>query len=113
MSTVTIGWPRMTPACRIPQSVVHALMACLGCLDVGLPRGFQLASETPARRQSSKQPDKQGRGAGGGHMDLCGKVAVIAGGKRIGRVVAQQLAQRGMDVVLSYRGSKDEAQQTA
>jgi NAD(P)-dependent dehydrogenase (short-subunit alcohol dehydrogenase family) len=46
-------------------------------------------------------------------MDLCGKVAVITGGKRIGRVVAQELAQRGMDLVLSYRGSKEEAQQTA
>jgi 3-oxoacyl-[acyl-carrier protein] reductase len=45
-------------------------------------------------------------------MDLVNKVAVITGGKRIGRIVAQHLAQRGMDVVLSYRGSKDEAEQT-
>lgn len=45
-------------------------------------------------------------------MDLCGKVAVITGGKRIGRVVAQELAQRGMNLVLSYRGSKEEADQT-
>src|SRR5436190_2219149 len=47
------------------------------------------------------------------HMDLCGKVAVITGGKRIGRVVAQELAQHGMNLVLSYRGSKEEAEQTA
>ena len=46
-------------------------------------------------------------------MDLCGKVAVITGGKRIGRVVAQALAQRGMNLVLSYRGSREEADQTA
>src|SRR5262245_35142398 len=46
------------------------------------------------------------------HMDLCGKVAVITGGKRIGRVVARELAERGMNLVLSYRGSKDEAEQT-
>src|SRR5262245_35017583 len=46
-------------------------------------------------------------------MDLQGKVAVITGGKRIGRIVAQQLAGNGMDLVLSYRGSKDEAEQTA
>jgi len=46
-------------------------------------------------------------------MDLCGKVAVITGGKRIGRVVAQELAQHGMNLVLSYRGSKEEAEQTA
>jgi 3-oxoacyl-[acyl-carrier protein] reductase len=45
-------------------------------------------------------------------MDLCGKVAVITGGKRIGRVVAQALAQRGMNLVLSYRGSKEEADRT-
>ena len=45
-------------------------------------------------------------------MDLCGKVAVITGGKRIGRVVAQELAERGMNLVLSYRGSKEEAEQT-
>jgi NAD(P)-dependent dehydrogenase (short-subunit alcohol dehydrogenase family) len=45
-------------------------------------------------------------------MDLCGKVAVITGGKRIGRIVAQALATRGMNLVLSYRGSKDEAEQT-
>jgi NAD(P)-dependent dehydrogenase (short-subunit alcohol dehydrogenase family) len=46
------------------------------------------------------------------YMDLCGKVAVITGGKRIGRVVARELAGRGMNLVLSYRGSKQEAEQT-
>jgi NAD(P)-dependent dehydrogenase (short-subunit alcohol dehydrogenase family) len=46
-------------------------------------------------------------------MELRGKVAVITGGKRIGRVVAQHLAGRGLDLVLAYRGSKDEADQTA
>jgi NAD(P)-dependent dehydrogenase (short-subunit alcohol dehydrogenase family) len=45
-------------------------------------------------------------------MDLCGKVAVITGGKRIGRFVARELAGRGMNLVLSYRGSKEEAEQT-
>jgi NAD(P)-dependent dehydrogenase (short-subunit alcohol dehydrogenase family) len=45
-------------------------------------------------------------------MELTGKVAVITGGKRIGRVVAQALAGRGMDIVLSYRGSKQEADDT-
>ena len=45
-------------------------------------------------------------------MDLCGKVAVITGGKRIGRIVARELAAKGMNLVLSYRGSKDEAEQT-
>jgi NAD(P)-dependent dehydrogenase (short-subunit alcohol dehydrogenase family) len=45
-------------------------------------------------------------------MDLCGKVAVITGGKRIGRIVARELAERGMNLVLSYRGSKAEAEQT-
>jgi NAD(P)-dependent dehydrogenase (short-subunit alcohol dehydrogenase family) len=45
-------------------------------------------------------------------MELKDKVAVITGGKRIGRVVAQVLAARGMDLVLSYRGSKQEADDT-
>ena len=45
-------------------------------------------------------------------MELTGKVAIITGGKRIGRVVAQVLATRGMDLVLSYRGSKQEADDT-
>jgi NAD(P)-dependent dehydrogenase (short-subunit alcohol dehydrogenase family) len=42
-------------------------------------------------------------------MDLINKVVIITGGKRIGRVVASELAARGADLVLSYRGSKDEA----
>ena len=45
-------------------------------------------------------------------MDLENRVVIITGGKRIGRVVAQQLADRGADLVLSYRGSKAEAEQT-
>jgi NAD(P)-dependent dehydrogenase (short-subunit alcohol dehydrogenase family) len=46
-------------------------------------------------------------------MDLTGRVAIITGGKRIGRVVARELAGRGADLVLSYRGSHAEAAQTA
>src|SRR3954470_92525 len=54
------------------------------------------------------------KGGEGQHtMDLCGRVAVITGGKRIGRIVAQELAAKGMNLVLSYRGSKGEAEQTA
>ncbi len=45
-------------------------------------------------------------------MNLDGKVAIITGGKRIGRVVAQALAARGANLVLSYRGSKKEADET-
>jgi NAD(P)-dependent dehydrogenase (short-subunit alcohol dehydrogenase family) len=45
-------------------------------------------------------------------MNLTGKVVVITGGKRIGRVVAQEAAARGADLVLSYRGSKQEADDT-
>ena len=46
-------------------------------------------------------------------MQLTGAVAIITGGKRIGRVVARELAARGCDLVLSYRGSKAEAEATA
>jgi NAD(P)-dependent dehydrogenase (short-subunit alcohol dehydrogenase family) len=45
-------------------------------------------------------------------MELKDKVAIITGGKRIGQVVARELARRGMDLVLSYRGSKAEAEDT-
>ena len=45
-------------------------------------------------------------------MDLNNRVVIITGGKRIGRIVAQQLAERGADLVLSYRGSKSEAEAT-
>jgi NAD(P)-dependent dehydrogenase (short-subunit alcohol dehydrogenase family) len=46
-------------------------------------------------------------------VDIQGKVAVITGGKRIGQVVARELARRGADVGLAYRGSKAEAEQAA
>jgi 3-oxoacyl-[acyl-carrier protein] reductase len=45
-------------------------------------------------------------------MELTDRVVIITGGKRIGRVVAQRLAERGADLVLSYRGSKAEAEDT-
>jgi NAD(P)-dependent dehydrogenase (short-subunit alcohol dehydrogenase family) len=46
-------------------------------------------------------------------MDLSNKVAIVTGGKRIGRVVARALAVRGADLVLTYRGSRREAEETA
>lgn len=46
-------------------------------------------------------------------MDLHGKVALITGGKRIGRVVGRELAARGVDLALSYRGSREAAEATA
>ena len=46
-------------------------------------------------------------------MDLTGKVALITGGKRIGAVVARELAARGVDVAFGYARSKAEAEQAA
>ncbi len=46
-------------------------------------------------------------------MPLSNKTVLITGGKRIGAVVALELARRGMDVALSYQRSKDEAEATA
>ena len=46
-------------------------------------------------------------------MELTNKVALITGGKRIGLVIAGQLAARGVDVVLGYARSRDEAEQAA
>ena len=45
-------------------------------------------------------------------MTLNNRVVLITGGKRIGQVVARELASRGADVAVSYRGSKDEADET-
>jgi len=42
-------------------------------------------------------------------VDLHNKTALITGGKRIGLVVARELAARGADVALSYARSKTEA----
>ena len=46
-------------------------------------------------------------------VELTNKVALITGGKRIGLVIAGQLAARGVDVVLGYARSRDEAEQAA
>ena len=46
-------------------------------------------------------------------MELKDRVVLITGGKRIGQVVARELATRGADIAVSYRGSKTEAEETA
>jgi NAD(P)-dependent dehydrogenase (short-subunit alcohol dehydrogenase family) len=46
-------------------------------------------------------------------MNLSGTVALITGGKRIGLVVARELASRGVDVALTYARSRAEAEQAA
>jgi NAD(P)-dependent dehydrogenase (short-subunit alcohol dehydrogenase family) len=46
-------------------------------------------------------------------MTLTNKTVLITGGKRIGAVVALELARRGMDVALSCQRSRDEAEATA
>lgn len=46
-------------------------------------------------------------------MDLTGRGALITGAKRIGAIVAEELARRGVDVVLSYNRSRNEAEETA
>ncbi len=46
-------------------------------------------------------------------MDIADRVALITGGRRIGAVVATELARRGADVALVYRSSRSEADETA
>ena len=46
-------------------------------------------------------------------MELTGRVALITGGRRIGAVVATELARRGADIALIYRKSRGEAEETA
>ena len=45
-------------------------------------------------------------------MDIKDRVVLITGGKRIGQVVALELARRGADIATAYRGSRAEAEQT-
>jgi NAD(P)-dependent dehydrogenase (short-subunit alcohol dehydrogenase family) len=46
-------------------------------------------------------------------VDLADKVALITGGRRIGRVVAEEVARRGADVALCYSRSREEADAAA
>ena len=46
-------------------------------------------------------------------MELSDRVALITGGKRIGAVLATELARGGADVALAYRTSRTEAEETA
>jgi len=46
-------------------------------------------------------------------MELSDRVALVTGGKRIGAVVATELARGGADVALVYRTSRAEADETA
>jgi NAD(P)-dependent dehydrogenase (short-subunit alcohol dehydrogenase family) len=46
-------------------------------------------------------------------MELTGRVALITGGRRIGAVVAAELARGGADIALVYRSSMAEAEETA
>ena len=45
-------------------------------------------------------------------MKLNGKVALITGGRRVGRVLALMLAERGVSVALTYRSSRDIIEET-
>lgn len=45
-------------------------------------------------------------------MDPKGKVALITGGARIGKTVADRLAKSGCSIVLTYRGSRAAAEET-
>jgi NAD(P)-dependent dehydrogenase (short-subunit alcohol dehydrogenase family) len=46
-------------------------------------------------------------------MDPRGKAALITGGKRIGLIIAEELARRGVDVAVSYARSRPEAEEAA
>jgi NAD(P)-dependent dehydrogenase (short-subunit alcohol dehydrogenase family) len=46
-------------------------------------------------------------------MELTDRVVLITGGRRIGAVVATELARRGADVAVVYRSSRSDAEETA
>lgn len=43
-------------------------------------------------------------------MDLEGKVIILTGARRIGQTVAEELAKKGADLAVIYRGSKEESE---
>jgi NAD(P)-dependent dehydrogenase (short-subunit alcohol dehydrogenase family) len=45
-------------------------------------------------------------------MELTDRAALITGGRRIGAVVAEELARRGTDVAVTYARSRDDAERT-
>ena len=55
----------------------------------------------------------RGHGLDWDAVDLTDKVALITGGRRIGAVVATELARRGAHVAVVYRASRTEAEETA
>lgn len=46
-------------------------------------------------------------------MDLTNRVALVTGGRRIGAVVAAEMARHGVDIGLCYNRSREEADRTA
>ncbi|HYV84654.1 MAG TPA: SDR family oxidoreductase [Patescibacteria group bacterium] len=46
-------------------------------------------------------------------MDPKGRIALITGGARVGRAVAERLAERGADVAITFRSSRAAAEETA
>src|SRR5262245_59123578 len=46
-------------------------------------------------------------------MELAGRVALVTGARRIGGVVAVELARAGADVAIVYGASREEADRTA
>ena len=56
---------------------------------------------------------RRGAEPGVASMEIAGRVVLVVGGKRVGSVVARELAARGADLVLSYNRSRDEAVRTA
>jgi len=46
-------------------------------------------------------------------VELTDRVALITGGRRIGSVIATELARKGADVSIVYRSSREEAEETA
>ena len=46
-------------------------------------------------------------------LPLASRIALVTGGRRIGQVVAEELARAGADVALTYRSSLREAEDTA
>src|SRR5262249_47909072 len=78
-------------------------------------RGFVSLCTQPGAPRPLSRANLQGRGffRRRASMDITDKVALITGTRRIGSVVAVELARKGAHVVLGYNRSREEAEGAA
>jgi 3-oxoacyl-[acyl-carrier protein] reductase len=101
-----------TDKCNEAFSGVQGQGRDLGALDAERSGPFRETTRAPLHQKDQPRPTT-GRQEDPDIMELNDRVVLITGGRRIGQVVARELASRGAHIALSYRGSRTEAEETA